>query len=378
MTEQVSTLNYSQLLTLTSNTLTEELSEKKVIVIVLDISGSTGTSFNGKQTILQKEIEEVKNYVNKYPNYIINLYSFDTYFTFHGVITVLHGHVRMPILSPGTSTYTIDPINNMISKIHNKSINKPDKIIIYTDGQTNSSECQVSECFLILSRLNIKISVVVVSNSNTNLELISEREENSLAGFDLLRYGQNLVNDVEIYNVYHHTIPYKGARSSKVDRNNLQFMGYSIPKITPSNLLNFNAFFNILLENIKKNNILWGENNTDLYDMLIEIGIILSLVRNVGNIFNKDDYIINDMINKLFITINIPIEIIIDFIQHGYISAINQKPIMLTGLERHVKESVVKQQEFKDAVKLLENNGTTLGLKSCISLPYNGYSITIK
>jgi hypothetical protein len=354
---------------------TQESSIQKKYVLVVDVSGSTGDSFIDGN-ILSKEIKLATQFIVDHPRDQIMLYSFDSYVHKYGSISAMDDYVEFPDMHPGTATYTDKPLQSIIDNV---SKFRPNEIIIYTDGQTNSPKRDILRVFTTLHDLNIKITIIAVTTSNVNLETISVREESILAGMDLVDIAKNLVDKLLIYNRYHHTIPFQGSSNSNVDKNSLRFLNVTLPKSNKPTIVIFIEFINSLIQKIDENNELltWGNNNMSFKKMCTQIGLLLS-VFHID--FPKNDYFVQEIAQRLSMvsqssSIETPIltfDKIIDFFEYGYRSGRNNTPIIYTNLDEHVKDSVVKHNEFKDAEQSLRTYGTTMNSKSFISIPNNG------
>jgi len=362
---------------------TQQILKSKKNAIVIDVSGSTGNSFMANANILSKEIELATQFIIENPDSENMLISFDSEIQNYGMISAMDDYVEFPELRPGTSTYTHRPLQSILDNLRRF---KPDEIVIYTDGQTNSSSANITEVMTALHNLNIKITIIAVSNSNINLETISVREESTLAGMDLVNIAKNLIDKLVIYNKYHHTIPFQGASNSNVDKNSLRFMNVTLPKSgdKPS-IVVFIDFINDLIQKIDENKELltWGNNNMSFKKMCTQIGLLLSVFYID---FPRDNYFIQEIAERLsmvpqsstIVTPILTLEKIIDFFEYGYNSGRKKTPIIYTNLDEHVKESVVKQQEFRDAEQFLRTHGTTMNCDSFISLPMNGICVIVE
>jgi len=384
----------------------------KKYALVIDVSGSTGNTFMNQRTaldvtsinlhtsiggnryavpntsntsvttnnILSKEIELATKFIVEHPESEIMLFSFDSEFQNYGLISAMDDYVEFPEMHPGSATYTHQPLQSILDNVRRFH---PDEIIIYTDGQTNSSSTDILRIFTALHNLNIKITVIAVTNSNINLETISVREESTLAGMDLVNTAKNLIDKLVIYNRYHHTIPFQGTSNSNVDKNSLRFLNVTLPKSADKpSIVIFIDFINNLIQKIDENkeSLTWGNNNMSFKKMCTQIGLLLSVFYID---FPRDNYFVEEIAQRLSMvpqssSIATPIltlEKIIDFFQYGYTSGRKKTPIIYTNLDEHVKESVVKQQEFRNAEQFLRTHGTTMNCDSFISLPMNGICV---
>jgi hypothetical protein len=108
----------------------------KNITWVIDESGSTGSSFAPGITVLDKEMSIVYEYILNNINNKYNMYSFETNCVEHPIhVMKEEGLVNLPDLSPKGCTYTHLPL----AKI-NANSNKPDVVILVTDGETSSHQ----------------------------------------------------------------------------------------------------------------------------------------------------------------------------------------------------------------------------------------------
>ena len=347
----------------------DELKEQKV-ALVLDISGSTSSIFNNKtkQTVLEKEIECMTNYIleNKQNKY--ELYSFESYCHEHGVVKILKDEdfVILPDFKStgGTSTHVaLDKICTNLNRF------KPDIVKVYTDGQTNSQQSFFDNSMSIFQKNNIKFEIVAVTYSNINMETITKNEEMRIPGMELVNSLGNNIDALYIFNLVHETEPFCGISNTSVDKNSLKFLGFKINEIIP-------IFINKLLEKIElnKNNIQWGANQINLKKMLAELGKLLSiffvelpkfhpLILKISNVIQNSTNFTPERIEKI--------------LEYGFSCSKHNKPIVLTNFEEHVKDSVNKHNEFRDAITELNSKGTTLGSKKRITIPYGNNPVCI-
>lgn len=346
---------------------------QKKIGIALDISSSTQTRFFGRDNISDKIWSIASDYIISHQNDLIYIYSFGTTCVYHGNITAFDGYVHKPSFSLGGCTMTHYAIDKMI-----ESNNRFDEIIIITDGETSSGENSIINSINEANKQNIKVKVIAVSCSETDMEMVTAREEQTIPGMDLVNYGKNMIDNLIIYNKFHREIPFKGVQNSRVDKNRLSFFGVMLPNTGDPVIIIFQDFFNNLLQKIGENleAINWGNSHLGFKRLCSEIGKIFSVFFTE---FSREHYFVQDIAGKLFSVTNLlSIEKIIDFFQYAYNCGRTNTPILYTNFDERVKDSVVKKQEFYDAQKLLLTYGTTLGCSSYISLPSSGYCILVK
>lgn len=340
---------------------------KQKICIVLDVSGSTGTQFKPSVSVLEKEIEVLSQLVlAKEADY--QLYTFDSESKFRGTINVMRdeGFVNLPELAPGSSTNTHLPLMDIIQKF---TIFKPDLVILFTDGQTNSPKQFFDTIVQKFKASKVNLEIIAVSSSNLNLETISSREENSIPGMDLINIIGNSVSSLKIYNKFHCDLPFNGSHSSSVDKHALIFMGVPINGVIPQ-------FIEKLLRHLKQisdsgEQIEWGQNQTQLKKMICEIGKLLSVL--FIN-FPETHTFVQNICIKLS-EFGITSERVMNILKYGFECATQNKPIILTNFENRVKESAVKKNEFAGAIDELKSSGTTLNSNRSICLPIKGVCV---
>ena len=345
------------------------------VVLVLDVSGSTAQVIYDKKTILTKEIEVMTNYIlsNTKNNY--ELYSFDSYSNYHGRIKILEDEdfVDLPNFKPGSSTNTCSALKLVVSNIPNF---KPNKVVIFTDGQTNNIINEFTPIVNQFKLIDSKLDIVAISSSNTNMETITSNEEKCIPGMDIVNMLGNNINTLTIYNIYHKDIPFNGITNSAIDKNSVYFFGIKIEGFIID-------FINKLLEEVEinKNNIDWGIGHKDLKKMLSEIGKLLSLIFIQ---FPIEHSFLEKIYNQIYSSINtstsqvgMNIDRISKIIEYGFNCSKKDIPVIMTNFEEHLKESTTKHNEFADALNLLKNKGTTLGKSRKISIPYGKNQICI-
>jgi energy-coupling factor transporter ATP-binding protein EcfA2 len=341
----------------------------KRIVIVLDVSGSTGNIYINKQNVLDKEIELAEQYMLKNPKNKYILVTFDDNVRIYD-INILEQEQMTNIydlgIVPGSSTYTA----RAFAKV-NSMQNNPDAILLFTDGQTNSSRSDILKETNQFSSKNIPVNVVAVSTSNINLLTVSSGDERQIPGMDLLNYMGNTISSLTIYNRFHNDTPYIGAVTSNMNRQNLSFMNVPITGFV-------HEFLRKLIELFKTTTIEWEADHRDFKRFLTEIGKFFSVL--FIN-FPEDNIFVESLINDISSSCNIDgfsLERITTIIKYGFSCARSGKPIMLTNFEERVKESTVKKAEFAGATALLNSQGTTLMSDCSICLPTNGVCVEMR
>ena len=345
------------------------------IVLVLDVSGSTSQIIYDKKSVLTKEIEIMTNYILSNKKNIYELYSFDSNPTYHGRINILEDEdfVDLPNFKPGSSTNTCGALNlisNNIGKF------KPDKIIIFTDGQTDNNINQFDPLTQKFKSINTELDIIAVSCSTQNMEVITSNEEKRIPGMDMVNMLGNNINSLTIHNAYHKDIPFNGISNSSIDKNSICFFGVKVNDFVID-------FINKLLAEVElnKNNIDWGMGQKDLKKMLSEIGKLLSILFiqfPVAHPFFEKIYIsIDNSLSTSTQEFNMNIDRIRKVIEYGFNCSKQNIPVIMTNFDEHLKESTTKQNEFADAISLLKIKGTGLGKYKKISIPYGKNQICI-
>lgn len=343
-----------------------EDTKPKNITFVVDESGSTGTQYVAGMTVLEKETSVVYEYILNNMNNTYNMYSFESNCVEHPIhIMKEEGLVNLPNLSPKGGTNTHLPFVKI-----NANKNKPDVVILITDGQTNSTEAVLKAEINKFSKDNIHFEIIAVSSNDLNMNTITQSEEQRIPGMDLVNYLSNSIDKLTIYNKFHKDTPYEGANSSKINKKALTFMGCRIEG-------HVYQYLNNLLVKLDehKGNINWGPGNMNLKQMLSEIGKLLS-VYFVS--FPTEHFFVSLISKKIHEVCNIPemtVERITNIIKYGFECTKNEKPILYTNFEQHVKEGTVKKAEFANAIETLKVQGTTMNSQKTICMPTNGLCI---
>ena len=329
----------------------------KNIALVVDISGSTNTRFVQSKTVLDKELEILMEYVLKEPQNNYYLYSFASQTTNHGKLDIMieESFVMLPNFVSNGGTETASAFR----MVNDTGIDFTN-LILLTDGQTNSDIQDVRYYVDLLKRRKIDINVIAVSTSSTNLEYITTNEENKIAGMDLVNMLNNSVSTLEIYNLHHKDVPFKGIINSHLDKNHIMFMdikinGYLI------------EFINNLIDIIDKQPIDWGS-DINIKKFFCEFGKLFSYILPT---FNPEHYLLIRFIHKLtnIEQMNFTKERILKIMEYGFNCSRQSKPIILTNFDERVKQSVVKHKEFADAITELKTFGTGLNSDKKISIP---------
>jgi len=335
---------------------------------IVDVSGSTSELFNNTITILEKEFDCLLKKITENPESVHHLFSFDSLPNFLGTFSVLDGFVDLPSLRPGSATYTAEAFKLLLVNVKSKKISKPSDVYLYTDGNTNSLSSDIKTCVKELNDMDIKIHIIAITSSNTNLETITQNEEQRIPGMDLVNYCINLIDTLIIYNRFHNQIPFHGVQNSRISRSSLSFMDIELPTgtIIPK-------FINDIINIVEMNrDINWGMNNIDLKKFCSQIGKLISVLFVS---FPEDHSFIFNISLKISKVGIITQEEVIKFIEYGFNCVKQNRPIKYTNIDGNIKDAAVKNQEFSDAVQFITRHGSTLNCNKSICLPNNGYSI---
>jgi hypothetical protein len=352
----------------------------KNIILVLDTSGSTYSIIKDGLSILQRCLELVKEFAEQNPDNNYRLITFSNDAIDYGNISMLEGVAmiqRENAIISGGGTNTASAFE-YIWTIYEAF--KPQKIFCWTDGQTNSSSIQITNCLSKLKKKNIKISFIAVSDTSFNMETITAREESTIPGMDVINYAGNLIDELIIYNKHHYDVPFQGARKTMVDKNRLRFFDCALPKSEGEpHIYVFTNFIKELLAKIGENisTINWGSKDRSFKKLCAEIGILL-IIFDTSSYPEHNSYIIKIAQRLSEMVPSYPTEKIIEYFKYGYNCSRGSKPILYTNMEGHVQESAVKQKAFADAANLLLTEGTVSGSSMAISFPINGKCLIIE
>lgn len=359
--------------------------EGKRVLILLDISGSTGGCFesngfnNSYVTILEKEKKIADGLVINNPQNTYFLLPFDDRLE--------------PLIERVSLDGFINPLDHLISRGGTSTLlplqealkrkSEFDEITIITDGQTSSDLSILKSVITSLKNEGLIIKIIAVTNSNVNMGTITSGDEFRLPGAELINACGNMIHLLEIYNNFHKDIPFKLAENSQSDNRRLCIMGVKVP-------LNRIFFLNDLIDHLVDNSerIDPGVNCFDSKQLCSEIGgKIFSVI--FSDVSDNHSYLENvslalSGING-FILLN-PVEIaagktvqqkVKEFILYGYNCGRRKEPIRYANFDERVKDASVKKNEFQNATDLLTMNGPILDYGTVISFPFQGVCLTI-
>ena len=335
------------------------------VIYVLDTSGSTGAEYSRNNTILKKEKDVICSdiFKNKFGhNYLSTFNSlYNRKKNYHGEILV-DPEIEFVMLPDGLNsegaTYTADPLIDIVKLVKEGAIPHIDEVKIYTDGETNSDKTTLINIVRELKNLDIKVSITAISLNNTNLNKISINEGNNLVGMDLLLYLENDIYSYNVYNKVHVNTPFLGAINSNVGKKEITFFDTPLPEGVSLHMYIWDIIDNLSTQ------INWGTN--DFIRFCAEIGKIIS-------IFNITLSSINNFLDNISREIKKKTEISLDtdkikkIIEYGFNCSRNKKPIILSAANERIISSVVKINQFSNAIDDLKMKGTTFGLNKRIA-----------
>ena len=334
-------------------------------VVIVDISGSTAVNYEDNRnpkllgkTVLQREMEIAEEIVLKNHG-TTRIFSFAEFVSLPIELKVnrTEGLVQMPTYSSGSITNT-----HMAFRQINQLLQKPKSITVITDGESNSKPTDLKNEIEKIISSKIKITVVAVSAKNIDMNIVSNSEEKTIPGMDLINILGNAINTLLIYNQFHKDEPFIGASSSEMDKMKLVFMDQPLNTSIPE-------FIHKLVSILDTNkSINWGSNYIDFKKMVSEIG---KLITALFPIFPERHPFIEMICSKLTENSNIPdmtISRVLGLLTYGFEATKNSQPIILTNVEQHVKEASVKVQQFADAISELKQKGSTCGQAETIGI----------
>jgi len=335
------------------------------VAFIVDTSGSTFGEFKDGVKLLDKEIAVLENYVLKNIRNDYSLYSFDTVTKYHGPLDVNRALklVNTPQLKSSGLTQTASAFREVR---RNFATNPVDRVILFTDGQSDSGGAELTRDVGALKALKIVVEVVAVTTVDGCLENIKAKEEFRLPGLDLINSLGNEVDKLTIYSRYHHDEPFEGVQSSSINKKALTFIGVPFDGAV-------SVFLNLFLEELEREHkSVDFRNHMSVKKMICDVGRLLSVLF----ITFPDNIYVSNLCRKIASIAGLYQELnqddVLALIKHGYECTKSKIPIIFTNFEERVKDSAVKRNEYKDAAEALNVHGTTLGQPRRVCLPHQG------
>lgn len=317
------------------------------VAILLDVSGSTNDPFTRLQTVLAKEIEVAKKVAADHATASGNafLFTFQSDAKFVGQIKFTESGFVMfpPNIVSGGGTFTHIGLQKIIQ---NASVGVNfQKVILITDGQTNSEESELITQYNILKDKKIQLHIIAVCNKSLDFSKLTAQEESKLPGLDVVNF---LSTSAEIYTPQYDTQPYVMATKESDSATHWNLLGVKFSKKIP-----FPELFTDIIKITEHHNINITENTQVLF---IELGMYLALFYVVF----PEDLIKNNLSNVGHNTD------LLEFIRYGFELKRQDKPLIKVNIQRQITSWKDRQNSYEDATKLLSLKGSALN-QECIS-----------
>ena len=332
---------------------------EEVITYLLDSSASTDSTFirnsSGKVTVLHKELDIVKELATLNINGTNFLYTFNFNAENKGEIKFSsNGSIMMPLgIYANSVTNTHLGLELILSSLNET---KTTKVVLITDGQTNSKPDDIKRLSVEFDKKGIEIEIYAVSDRPINFSSVTSDEEKIIPGLDIVNM---MKKSAKIYTPSNPNIPYELA-SNVNKKNKWSFLGIDISKKSIPLPIIIHVIINALLEcDLDFSYSLIQE---ELQTLFIEIGMLLGLLY-----IKFPDYFLENILKDLESKTNADLS---EFVQYGFELKQQNKPLILLNINRCLVEYRTQIASFKDATYDLETKGTSLG-EECISF-YNG------
>jgi hypothetical protein len=332
----------------------QEVYQPKTVVFQRDRSGSTNSVMRGGLRIIDKIGQAMMTEILKEPR--------DNYFCIDfndGVSAICKIPVipdemfaDIPEAVPSGTTHTDRAF--VKAKEGLKLVRNPKdlRIILVTDGETNSTTQEIQASVAEFKKLDVRIDVIAVSNSNKDMNSMGLAEQRKVPGMDIIEMLGNAVSTLSVYNLVHWDKPFLSVEASSVDKHHLKFMGISVDCSIPTFIQDFLTF-------LTTQEITWGAGDADFKSLVVEIGKILSLMWSE---FPERHPFVSEVIVRLQqINQTMTVERIKTFIVYGFERTRQKLPINLANIEEYAKDAAVKKAQIGDANTLLNTKGTTCG-----------------
>ena len=281
----------------------------------------------------------------------------------------------LPPMSPNGCTCTAKVLQWVLDLIIKKGI-KITRIIIYTDGATDSSRSELKRLGEELTKAGVTIEVIVVMTDSRNLAQLAQGSETSIVGFDLTHKDAlgNLITSLNVYNAFHRDSPYNALQSSRVaDRAKLMFCSVPIPAGVNVPCIIADVISSIAAA--PSSSIL----PTEFTTLLIEVGRVLSAINSGNCIPYETNTWIHEIVtglcsigNQLFSScVNpstqrpfTPEEILTltkNTLDYAYGQVKKDEPIVLTGSMTERVSKASRQSGYAKGTEDLKSLGPALG-----------------
>lgn len=345
-------------------------------IILFDISASTKMEFEYSplKSINKKMTEVLSGYIKRNSDQAFHIMPFS-----HDCLIVDDIHIEphcetvnlylSKLYKLGTSTATFKAIERVYN-IYIKMLSKPTKVILYTDGETD----YIDGCALAvkaLSSIGIKMHIVSFLKTSDNLSKIEDMEGLSkIPGMDIVRSMLGYILNIEVYSSLYSQVPFQISYAAAVDRSNIEIFGY---RFNPKMAVVSNLYYVVDTIVANKDKIAVDDNKNIIKHVCVNIGRVLALLyTNLPQ--HWDNPFVYKIASALSTTFELSQDIVMQKINYGFACAKANVQIVAQAINNDIITQKVKQTQFKDAITLLKNVGTTQG-GSSITIPVNGVSI---
>jgi hypothetical protein len=332
--------------TVVSTTVLDSIKYKEKVAYLIDTSGSTEEDFNNT-SVLKSIIKITKDLIKKDSSKISFLFSFGTTAINHGKVQFSrNGSIMFPLLQSIGWTYTCKGLKLILENVKHTGINK---IILITDGQTNSNVMEFQEITTNLKKLNIDIEIIAISNKKIDFSKLTESNERNIPGLDVVKY---LNVPALIYTPDYIEIPRELASTVNSSSRYWKLFGNNIPK----KITTIPSIINLIIENLLNDNTIDYSNENiqeELQQLFVEIGMLLRVIF----VTYPNNYLEN-ILYDLQIKTNSDL---FDFVKFGF--QLN-KPLITATIKRQITEFKVQKKSFSSALSNLNNKGSALDTDS--------------
>ena len=322
------------------------------ITTLLDNSGSTAAEFEKGITVLQKSIKIAKSIALENRNGTNFLVTFHSYAQSRGRINITSNNTVMfpPDIRPEDSTFTDKGLNEILKELPST---KTTKIVLITDGQTNSSYTSLISVATELKKKNVDIEIIAVSPKRINFLELGVSEVKLLAGMDVV----NTLNvPAKIYTPEYSDVPFELARSVDSSARVWELLGIQIPK----NSIPLPILINMIINSLQNSEIdfLNPGIQEELQTLFIEMGMLIGLLNMTGS---NCIAAFEEILRMLEVKTGAEL---FDFIQYGIQLKQSNEPFVVVNLQRRLIDYKEQRQTYQDATNNLQLNGTALGKES--------------
>lgn len=322
------------------------------ISILVDLSASTSATFisdsNGKTTVKDKEVSIVEAIAKSNPFGTNSVTTFNHSAQYKGEIKITsNGLILMPPIGyPEAITNTHKGLQLILDSLDR---NKTTKVVLITDGETNSKPDDIKRLSEEFDKNGIEIYIIAVSNKHINFASLTINEEQTIPGLDIV----NMMNkSAEIYTPLNPT-PFKLAKNVE-GKKVWSVLGINIPKKSTLLPIIIHDIINALIEcDLDFSLSLIQE---ELQTLFIEIGMLLGLLY-----IKFPDYFLENILKELESKKGADLS---EFVQYGFELKKENKPFIQVNIKRRLINYREQKASFEDATKYLEIEGTSLGEES--------------